>query len=139
MTHENYDREHHIDGPSDRSFGLVFAGAFLLVALLPMLRREPFRWWAVLVSAMLAATAFLRPGLLSVFNRNWTKLGVLIGKIVSPVALAILFYSFVTPVGLLMRIRGRDPLCLRFDRHAQSYWIRREPPGPPPDSMRNQF
>jgi hypothetical protein len=67
------------------------------------------------------------------------KLGVLLGKLVSPIALGILFYGVFFPVGVAMRLAGKDPLRLRRDAEAASYWIPRRPPGPPPDSMTNQF
>jgi hypothetical protein len=69
----------------------------------------------------------------------WTRLGVLLGKVVSPIALGILFYAVLTPVALILRLTGQDPLRLRPDRGGDSYWITRKPPGPPPDSMGNQF
>jgi hypothetical protein len=67
------------------------------------------------------------------------KLGVLLGKVVSPVALGVLFYAVLVPIGVMMRIAGKDPLRLKRDAGAATYWIRRVPPGPPPDSMTNQF
>jgi len=67
------------------------------------------------------------------------KLGDILHRIASPIALAILFYGVVTPTGLLMRLFGKDPLRLRFDREAKSYWIAREPPGPAPESLKDQF
>jgi hypothetical protein len=69
----------------------------------------------------------------------WIKLGVLLGKVVSPVALGILFYCVLMPIGIVLRMAGKDPLRLRRDSSAASYWIARRPPGPPPDSMTNQF
>jgi hypothetical protein len=91
------------------------------------------------VAGVFALVAILRPTLLRHPNRLWTKLGLLLGKIVSPVALAILFYGVVAPIGMLVRLTGKDPLRLRLDSGAESYWIPRKPPGPPPESMTNQF
>ena len=139
MAHEDLTREQHLEGSSDRNFGLVFAGVFLLIGGAPLLHGEGLRWWAFGVAAVFAGAAALRPPLLAGLNRLWTKLGVLLGKIVSPVALGILFYAVLTPLGIAMRIAGKDPLRLKWDRDAGSYWIPREPPGPPPDSMTNQF
>jgi hypothetical protein len=86
-----------------------------------------------------AAVAIWKPVLLAGLNRLWIKLGVLLGKIVSPIALGILFYGVLTPIGALVRLSGKDPLRLKLDPGAVSYWISRTPPGPPPDSMTNQF
>jgi len=83
--------------------------------------------------------ALIKPTLLTGLNKLWIKLGLLLGKVVSPIALGILFYIIITPIGLLIRINGKDPLRLKFDPNAKSYWIPREPPGPPPDSFKNQF
>jgi len=86
-----------------------------------------------------ALVALVKPALLSGLNRLWMKLGLLLGKVVSPIALGILFYAVITPIGLIIRLTGKDPLRLKFDPDAESYWIPREPPGPPPGSMNNQF
>jgi hypothetical protein len=139
MAHEDLTRSELIEGSSDRAFGLVFAAAFFLVALWPLFHKEPFRWWACAVAGVFLVIALARPALLAVLNRMWMKLGILLGKIVSPVALGLLFFLILTPLGAIMRLVGKDPLRLKFDPSASSYWIRREPPGPPPDSMTNQF
>jgi hypothetical protein len=91
------------------------------------------------VAAVFALIVLLRPGLLAPLNRQWTKLGVLLAKVVSPVALGLLFYGVIAPIGIVMRLVGKDPLRLKLDRATDSYWIRRTPPGPQPDSMNNQF
>lgn len=139
MAHEDLNREQAVEGSSDRAFGLVFAAVFLLIACWPLLHREPLRWWALGAAVIFATVAWLKPKLLAGLNRQWIKLGLLLGKIVSPIALGILFYGVLTPVGALMRLTGKDPLRLKLDRAAKSYWIPRRPPGPPPDSMTNQF
>jgi len=139
MAHEDLSREQAVEGSSDRSFGLVFAVVFLLIAFWPLIHKEPPHWWAVVVSAVFGAIALLRPALLGVLNRLWIKLGVLLGKLVSPIALGILFYGILTPIGTVVRLFGKDPLRLKLDSGADSYWILRKPPGPPPDSMTNQF
>ena len=76
---------------------------------------------------------------LAPLNKWWTKLGVLLYRIVSPVVLGLLFYLTVTPIALLLRLLGKDPLRLRRDPDGASYWIDRTPPGPAPESMKNQF
>lgn len=139
MSHEDLSREHQVEGSSDRTFGLVFAGVFLIIACWPLLHRETPRWWALGVAVVFALIAIAKPALLSHPNRLWTKLGVLLGKVVSPIALGILFYGVITPIGIMMRLTGKDPLRLKTGLDADSYWILRKPPGPPPDSMTNQF
>jgi hypothetical protein len=85
------------------------------------------------------ALALLAPASLGPFNRIWAKFGQLLHRIVSPVALAILYYCVVTPTGLLLRLLGKDVLRLHFDKAAASYWIPRTPPGPAAESLKNQF
>lgn len=139
MSHEDLTREDEVEGSSDRSFGIVFAVVFLIIALFPLLNSGAVRWWSVGVAAAFAVVALVIPRVLAVPNRLWMKFGLLLAKIVSPVALGILFYLVFMPVGLVMRIGNKDPLRLRFDPEAKSYWIPRDPPGPPPTSMTNQF
>ena len=139
MAHEDLTREQYVEGSSDRNFGLVFAAVFLLVALGPLRHGHTPRWWALAVAGVFALVALVRPKLLSRLNRLWMRLGILLGKVVSPVALGILFYGVLTPLAAVIRLSGKDPLRLKLDPATSSYWIVRKPPGPPPDSMTNQF
>ena len=139
MTHEDFSRKEDIKPSSDRSFGLVIATVFLLITFWPLIRAEPVRWWALAVAAVFAALALLWTAALAPLNKCWTKLGVLLYRIVSPIVLGLLFYVIVTPVALLMRVLGKDPLRLRREPDAASYWIDRMPRGPAPESMKNQF
>jgi hypothetical protein len=141
MAHEDLSREQYVEGSSDRSFGLVIAAVFLLIALGPLRHGHGHtpRWWAVAVAGVLALVALVKPRLLSGLNRLWIKLGILLGKVVSPIALGILFYGVLTPLAVVIRLTGKDPLRLKLDPAKDSYWIVRKPPGPPPDSMTNQF
>jgi hypothetical protein len=139
MAHEDLSREQQIEGSSDRSFGLVFAVVFLIVACWPLLREQAPRWWALGVTSVFVVVSFWKPAYLAYPNRLWTRLGLLLGKIVSPIALGILFYGVLAPIGAIVRLTGKDPLRLRLDPGSTSYWIPRNPPGPPRDSMTNQF
>jgi Saxitoxin biosynthesis operon protein SxtJ len=139
VTHEDFSRQEDIKASSDRSFGLVIATFFLIVAFWPLIHAEPIRWWALGVAAVFAILALLWTAALAPLNKLWTKLGVLLYRVVSPIVLGLLFFVTVTPMALLMRILGKDPLRLRRDPNAASYWIHRTPPGPAPDSMKNQF
>ncbi len=138
-THETFDRAPPVKTSSDRSFGLVFAAVFAIVGLIPLVRAQPVRAWALGIAAAFVVVALVRPALLAPANRLWTRLGALLHRIVNPVVTGLLFYLAVTPTGLIIRAMGRDPLRLRRDPAAESYWIRRDPPGPPPESMPQQF
>jgi hypothetical protein len=138
-SHEFQGRTDVVKTSSNRNFGLVFAGFFGLLAALGIWHgsaRRPI--WLTLALLMLVL-AFAAPKLLTPLNWVWTKFGLLLHAVVSPVILGVLFYACVTPVGLLMRWTGKDPLNRRFDPSADSYWIKREPPGPQPDTFGHQF
>ncbi len=138
-THEDFTRKEEIRGPSDRSFGYVFAAVFALAGLWPLLSGRPLRSWALAAGAIIGIVTLSYPALLHPANRLWMKLGLLLGKITNPIITALLFYLVFTPMGFLMRRFGKDPLRLAYDRDAASYWIERQPPGPRPDSMGQQF
>lgn len=138
--HEHTPRHpSQIQSSSDRSFGFVFAAVFLIIALYPLLNAQGVRIWAIAVSGVFLLLAMFLPKVLAPANRLWTKFGLLLHNIVSPIALGILFFLVVTPTGLLLRFFKKDPLRLRFDSAADSYWIKRDPPGPAADSLNNQF
>ncbi len=124
---------------SDRSFGLVFAAFFAIVALLPAIHGAPPRWWALGVAAAFAIIAFIAPRVLHPLNRAWLALGLLLHHVVNPVIMAIMFYGAILPMALLLRALGKDILRLKREPAAASYWIPREPPAPAPGSMNKQF
>jgi hypothetical protein len=138
-THEDLARNEKIHGSSDRSFGFTFAGFFILVAGWPLVRGASPRGWAAVVGLLFLAVALVRPGLLAPLNRLWFRIGLLLHRIVNPLVMGAMFYGVITPIGLVMRWRGRDALRLRVDPSAPTYWIERRPPGPAPDTMGNQF
>lgn len=138
-THERLTRPDPVAGSSDRAFGVVFTAVFAVVGLLPLLGGEPPRHWSLGAAGAVLATTLVKAELLAPFNRAWFRLGLFLHRLVSPVVLAFLFYAVIVPTGLLMRALGKDVLGLRGDGEAESYWIRRDPPGPRPESMRDQF
>lgn len=124
---------------SNRTFGLVLSIFFVVVALMPVVRGAPIRWWALIVAAPFLVIGLIAPRLLSPLNRAWFALGQMLHHVVSPVILAVIFYGTVLPTGLVLRALGKDLLRLKFDRKAATYWIPREPPGPAPGSMNKQY
>jgi len=124
---------------SNRTFGLVFAAFFALIALLPLLRGHSVRRWPLPFSVLFLVAALAAPKLLAPLNRAWTGLGSLLHAVVNPLVLGILFYLVFTPFGWVLRRMGKDFLRLRSAPGAPSYWIPRQPPGPTPESMSRQF
>lgn len=136
---EDLKREEAIDIGSDRSFGFVFCAVFMIIGLWPLLKHGPVRVWALVLAAIFVVIALVAPKLLAPLNRAWMKFGLLLAAVISPIFLGILFYLVFLPMGLVMRLAGNDALKLKLDRDARSYWVDRDPPGPPPGSINNQF
>jgi hypothetical protein len=138
-THENFSRDESVPIGSDRSFGLVMAAGFAVLASLSMWR-EGRAWPALATIAMFFLLAALSvPAVLNPLNRAWLKLGLLLHKTINPVVMGLIFYGAVLPTGLVMRAMGRDLLRLKPQPKAESYWIIRTPPGPAPKTMKDQF
>ena len=137
--HERLTADHPITGGSDRSFGVVITVVLTGIGLFPLLHGEPPRWWSLAVAGGLLVVTLVRAELLAPFNRVWFRFGLFLHRVVNPVIMAVIYFAVVTPTGLIMRAAGKDPLRLRRDPNAESYWIHRKPPGPEPESMTNQF
>ena len=125
--------------PPDRHFGALFTVVFAGLAALSYFRGGHAYPWLAGASVLIAVVTLAKPQLLRPLNALWMKLAALLHRIVSPVVLGSIFYVVLTPVGLIQRLAGRDTMRRKRDPKARSYWIRREPPGPPPESLRNQF
>jgi len=121
---------------SEKSFGKVFSVVFLVVALFPLFNSKDFHVWALFISTIFLLLAYLAPKTLVIPNLLWFKFGVLIGSIVSRIILTIIYFITVLPIGLIMRLFGKDILKRRLDKKAYSYWIERTNSM---ESMKNQF
>ncbi len=144
LTDTNYHARHPDHGElqvgSDRSFAWVFTGFFAIVGLAPVFFSGGGpRLWAVATAGVFLGLGLVVPAVLHPLNVLWMRFGALLNRIVSPLVLGLLFFVTVTPIGLLMRWLGNDLLRLKYDKAATSYWIDRDPPGPPPETMTNQF
>ena len=124
-----------IKAGSNKSFGIVFFVVFLLIALYPLLSNESIRLWSLIISIIFVGLGILNSSLLSPLNKLWFKFGILLGKIISPIIMSIIYFLVVTPIGLIMRLLGKDVLNLKYNDH-KSYWI--EKTGPK-SKMKNQF
>lgn len=137
--HEDFTRSQQVKSSSNRAFGWMFVIVFLIIALWPLLFGGALRWWSLIISTLVMLITQTAPGLLTIPNRLWMRFGMLLHRVVSPVMLAIMFFLIITPTGLLMRVFAKRPLRLGRDPAAASYWIKRDPPGPPAEDMSNQF
>jgi len=140
-THESFSRDEAQSPGSDRNFGLVMAGALALLSLLNGWHHgyHGRLWpWMSAIAVVFLAAALLRPSVLHPLNIAWMKLGLLLHRIVNPIVMGLLFFGTIWPTGLVMRMRGRDLLRLKREPAAGSYWIAR-PPGPKPETMKDQF
>ena len=126
--------------PSTRSFGLLFSLVFAALGIYAFFMgwRRAIYVAAASLSAITILVTLFAPNLLSPFNRAWFLLGEMLGKIVSPVVLGIIFFGMLAPVGFITRLFGRDELRLK-KAEASSHWIERKPAGPSPESFNNQF
>jgi hypothetical protein len=124
---------------SNRNFGFVFTAFFAVVGLAPVPAGNTARPVALVAAALFLLAALLAPSILGSLNRLWTRLGMGLHRFTSPVALWALLYLVITPIGLVLRLSGKDILRLRWEPSAESYWIPRDPPGPAAETMRNQF
>lgn len=138
-SHEDYSSHAEVQPGSDRVFGIVVGGIFCLFGLLPLRQGNSPRLWILIPGAVLVLVGVLRPISLHSLNVLWMRLGLLLGRVVNPVITGILFFVVITPLALLMRLAGKDPLRLRREPEAPTYWIDRSPPGPDGRSMKNQF
>ena len=120
---------------SNRSFGIVFFIVFLLIALYPLINSEGIRMWSVILSLIFLVLGLLDSKILNPLNKIWFKFGILLGRIISPIIMGIIFFFVVTPIGLIMRILGKDLLNLKYNNN-KTYWI--EKTGPK-SKMKNQF
>jgi hypothetical protein len=124
---------------SNRTFGVVFAVIFGIVALWPMWSGHGPRLWAGIAAGLFLLPALFAPRLLAPLNRAWFQVGMALHKVVNPIVMGVIYYGTVVPVGLILKLRGKDLLRLRREPDARSYWIERDPPGPAKGSMTKQF
>ena len=120
---------------SNRSFGVVFFVVFLLISIYPFFNEGNIRIWSLLIAIIFLILGLLNSKLLTPINKAWFKFGLILGRIVSPIVMGIIFFAVVTPISLIMRIFGKDVLNLQYNKN-QSYWIKKNDPK---SKMKNQF
>ena len=120
---------------SNRSFGVVFFIVFLIIAFYPLVNQENIRFWSLVISFIFLALGLLNSNILTPLNKIWFKLGILLGRVVSPFVMGIIYFFVVTPIGIFMRFLKKDLLSLKFTNQ-KSYWIEKNEPK---SKMKNQF
>ena len=124
-----------INKTTNRNFGIVFCIFFLIIALWPVLSENQIRIWSVILSILFFVLGILNSKLLTPLNNIWFKFGILLGKIISPIIMAFVFFFVVFPTGLIMRLIKKDILNLKFNKK-DTYWNNREKKK---SSMKRQF
>ena len=120
---------------TNRNFGIVFFIVFLIIGIYPMLNEEDVRFWSLIISVIFLILGILNSEVLTPLNKIWFKFGIFLGKIFSPLIMALIFFLVVTPIGLIMRFIGKDVLNLKFNND-KSYWVEKKGPK---SKMKNQF
>ena len=120
---------------SNKSFGVVFFIVFSIIAIYPLINNEGLRIWSFIISIIFLVLGLINSKILTPLNKLWFKFGLLLGRIISPVIMGIIFFFVVTPTALIMRIIGKDLLNLKFTKN-KSYWIEKSGPK---SKMKNQF
>ena len=121
---------------SNRSFGVVFFIVFIIISLWPLLNEGQIKIWFFLTALVFLVLGLINSKLLNPLNRLWFKFGMLLGAIIAPVVMGIVFFLVVTPTGLIMKILGKDLLGKKFKKNSKSYWIKRDKSA---GTMKQQF
>lgn len=139
FTHENLAREERAAPGSERSFAIVMAVAFVIVGGINIWHNGRIWLWLITIAGLLILAGYFAPALLKPLNHLWFRFGLLLHAAVNPIVMGFVFYAAVLPTGLLMRALGRDLLRLKIKHAQDTYWIKRQPPGPAPHTMKDQF
>ena len=121
---------------SNKSFGLVFFVIFIIIALWPLLNDGNIRIWSIIVSIIFLILGLLNSKILTPFNKLWMRLGALLGTIVSPIVMGVVYFGIITPIGLIMKLFGKDVLNLKLDKNKKTYWTLKKKI---PSKMKDQF
>jgi len=123
-----------IKSKSNITFGIIFFIFFLIIGLYPLISNESFRIWSVIISLVFLIITIIKPNLFTFLNKLWIKFGILLGKIISPIIMGLVFFLVVTPVGIFVKILKKDVMGLKSEK--SSYWINRKDKL---QSMKRQF
>ena len=138
-THESPAREEQAAPASERSFAIVMAVALALLGSINWWHDGRVWPWLGGIAAIFLISGYFCPTVLRPLNWAWFKFGVLLHAVINPIVMGLVFYGAVLPTNLVMRAMGKDPLGLKIEPDRDSYWILRQPPGPAPETMKDQF
>jgi len=124
----------NIKSKNNITFGILFFIFFLFIGLYPVIFNEPIRIWSIILSTVFLIITIIKPNLFTFLNKLWIKFGILLGKIISPIIMGLVFFFVVTPIGIFVKILKKDFMGLK--RGESSYWITREDKI---QSMKKQF
>ena len=120
---------------SNRSFGVVFFIVFLFIGIYPLSNEGEIKIWSLAISIIFLILGLINSKILSPLNKLWFKFGIILGKLISPLVMGIVFFLIVTPIGLFMRVIGKDVLNLKYN-DKETYWINKQGKK---SKMKNQF
>lgn len=137
--HENLTEFDEASVSSNRSFGITFAVVFIILGCLPLINHQSPRYSLLGAAVILFVISLIHSSLLAYPNLIWSKFGLMLGKLMTPIILGGMFFILLTPMAFILRAMGKDLLSLRLQNDQRSYWVERDPPGPEPESLRQQF
>ena len=111
---------------SNKSFGLLFFVVFLIIGLWPLKNGESFNYYFIIASVVFLILGLLNSKLLSPLNKSWIKLGEILGIIIAPIVMALVYFVILTPISIIVRVFGKDLLGLKFLKEKETYWINRK-------------
>ena len=110
----------------NRSFGLLFFIFFLALALWPLTKKGEINLYLIVIALIFLVLGLLNSRILSPFNKAWIKLGEILGRIIAPIVMAIVYFLILTPISLLVRLFGKDLIGMKFSSDIKSYWVKRK-------------
>ena len=121
--------------PSNRNFGIVFSIVFLIIAIWPILNQNEIRIWSIIISLIFLILGLINSKFLSPLNKAWFKFGLILGSLIAPIVMGIVFFLVVTPTGLIMKALGKDLLGLKRNKNS-TYWLEKDNSN---NNLKNQF
>ena len=121
--------------PSNRNFGIVFSIVFLIIAIWPILNQNEIRIWSMIISFIFLILGLINSKFLSPLNKAWFKFGLILGSVIAPIVMGVVFFFVVTPTGLIMKALGKDILALKRNKN-NTYWLKKDNSN---NNLKNQF